>query len=1422
MKRFSALVISLVMMITSIFCVNLTAQAADTVASGSCGASGYNMSWRLDSDGVLTISGANQRMADYYNNSPSWSGNADNIKKVVIENGVINIGANAFKDCKSITEVSFGTIDTIGEGAFSGCTSLKWAILPDSCTWIWANAFSGCTSLRTAYINAVNSYANSVPEGMFNGCTSLSVVELGSSINTFSANCFAGCTSLSAIIVNSTSLSIANSNAFSGVNKAGCCLISQSGGISSFASSNGFAYEASASGIVSDNTYSSARLTYSWNTKTCTLSFSGSGDLKYYDNSTQPYYKFTGGCRKVDFSGTDARVTISTTAFQGRDAIEELDLTNVAAIGWGAFAECSSIKDLHFDASLTEIWNYAFANDTSVNTIIFDEGSANVHIYPYAFNNCSGTTYWLNLPATVKYIDDHAFIGTNFNYIKIFASDAQIGEDAFGNGDGGYARFFSAAATNTTTYDYVRASREEKGYNWHYYCIDDLHTYTTFTVEPTCTEQGYQAYGCPYCDADKTMADFIDALGHDYIITDTKNAVFVYDCARCGLSNIELAAIELKDYFENAISTIAERDDRYHQYNYDGRLDVKRDGVINAKDYSVIESAINSPDVENKETTIDLSATHQTIEGFGASGAWWAQSVGAWENADEIISLLYDEEDGIGLDIYRYNLGAGSRDINDTTMYIDDERTSCFLQPNGTYNWNNDANAMQALSIARSHNPDLKVTLFANSPPVYMTTNGKAYVSPDASSNIAKSRYQDYANYIVACAEHFIDSGYNVNEVSPINEPEWGWNGWVLDNGDVSCGQEGCHWGYSEALDFYNNYMVPTLKNSSKCNGTVGLSVWECAQMYHSDHWANYLNNLFSSKATRKILNYVIEQGYAENNANIRSYVNAVDTHSYWADPAARQNTINDIRGQYFGQKVRCTEYCQMYNDYNTGVVAHINAEGGSTNGMTIDYGLAMADIIYQDMTILDAVEWDWWTAVGRGIYTDSLIYVKNGNHSYETSKRLWCLGNYSKFIDEGAVRVDVTTGSAFGADLHTNDENIYTWDDQYGNHVVDKNNYIEQSAYLNPDGTVAVVYINNSDTVEYTTFDSSIFTSFTSYVTDARRDLEKFQSSGTSNACCIPARSVTTVVLRTGGEPVESQEGAYLFAYFTGNEVANQTIHLAVSTDGYNFTALNNNRPVITQTLGTKCCRDPYIFLGQDGYYYIVATDMDASTNQWWGNSHSIIYWRSRDLVHWSDETLIDMYSILPNVDDIQRFWAPQVIWDEKEQKYLVYFALASWTVTQNVTSMYYCYADDLLDYNTYTDPQLLYASDDGGLTLDGDIIFDSSSGTYYLYFKDEEEQRIYYATSKNLTGPYTNTTLAINSDVGLEGCNSYFINGTDTLVMMADAYGNGYYVLNQSTDFRQFYSVPRNKYSINFSPRHGSVISISDQQYNALVSAY
>ncbi len=73
------------------------------------------------------------------------------------------------------------------------------------------------------------------------------------------------------------------------------------------------------------------------------------------------------------------------------------------------------------------------------------------------------------------------------------------------------------------------------------------------------------------------------------------------------------------------------------------------------------------------KTVYDRHLTYQTMDGFGASACWWAQDVGGWENAAEILTYLYDNDKGIVLNGYRYNHGSVIQ--VDEEVYIAEHRT---------------------------------------------------------------------------------------------------------------------------------------------------------------------------------------------------------------------------------------------------------------------------------------------------------------------------------------------------------------------------------------------------------------------------------------------------------------------------------------------------------------------------------------------------------------------------------------------------------------------------------------------------------------------------------------------------------------------------------------------------------------------------
>ena len=1016
------------LMVASVFSV-VTPAAFAQVYTGTSG----GISYSLDTDtGVLTLSktdGGTGRSAGYTNSSRNrapWYNQRSYIRTVVAESGVIELGDYLFYNCTNLTSVNFAsTVDTIGSCCFRSCTGLTGVILPAGCSWFYKEIFLDCSSLKWAVLpanNYTNTYSGMIPDGTFSGCTSLESVYVGSGISSLDTKAFYNCYNLKGVIWASGTINSVGSNALYNV-PSSCVFVSNSN-LSSWCSSNGYAFTPN-SGICSSNTNSTSNLTYNIDLSSRAISFSGSGDM-----NSKPWDPVKLVLSSVNFSAVDGNYSIMSGAFQG----------------------------------------------AGIESVVFDTTS-NLTIGQYAFADLFRSTYWLNIPANTNEIQSKAFDGSGFNYITIASENINLASDAFTLS--GYARFFGIP--NSGVREFVESGKA-LGYNWHYYCFGDTHITSKTVVEPTCTEQGYSVVSCVNCDMSNEKTEYTDALGHVYEATGTNASNFLYRCKRCSETNLPIDAVTVNAAFEDAISHDNDNS-AYYQSNYNGVADVLVDGYVNAKDFKLITEVMDRQDLTNKQTVINESTTYQTMEGFGASSAWWAQDTGSWENIDDITALLYNKETGIGLDIYRYNLGAGSND--DPQLYEVGKRARCFLQADGTYNWNNDPGAMATLASVKRNNPDLKVTLFCNSAPVSMTDNGKAYCSTGATSNLSESKYQAFSDYVVTCTEHFLDEGYNVTEVSPINEPEWGWAAWQNGDGSYSMNQEGCHWEPAAARTFYNNYFIPAITSNSRLNGNVEVSVWESGQLNHSEFWNNHLNYYFSSQS------YIGER-YGNYNQNIRNYVDALDTHSYWASTSDRQTVANQLKDTNYSaiKRVKCSEYCQMTNDGSTGVYDLIKREG-VTNGLTIDYGIALADIMYQDLTILNAVEWDWWVGCGYGIYPDALVYINANNHSdVQTSKRLWTMGNYSKFIDIGAKRVSVSTQSAVSSN-------------------------VEESAYLNPNGDVVVVYINKGTDNQFTYFDSSQYSTLETYITDENRDLAKVQNGYVDGkAVLIPARSVTTVVL--------------------------------------------------------------------------------------------------------------------------------------------------------------------------------------------------------------------------------------------------------------------------------------------------------------------
>ncbi len=128
-----------------------------------------DVTWKMSNDGTLTISGT--QMDDYEYSDAPWSFLSEKIEKVVIEEGVTNIGNYAFSDCRSLTSVTLpNTVVNIGNAAFIGCVNLVSITIPNSVTSIGSSAFSYCKSLTS--ITIPKSVTNIEP-GIASNCPNL-------------------------------------------------------------------------------------------------------------------------------------------------------------------------------------------------------------------------------------------------------------------------------------------------------------------------------------------------------------------------------------------------------------------------------------------------------------------------------------------------------------------------------------------------------------------------------------------------------------------------------------------------------------------------------------------------------------------------------------------------------------------------------------------------------------------------------------------------------------------------------------------------------------------------------------------------------------------------------------------------------------------------------------------------------------------------------------------------------------------------------------------------------------------------------------------------------------------------------------------------------------------------------------------------
>ena len=291
----------------------------------------------------------------------------------------------------------------------------------------------------------------------------------------------------------------------------------------------------------------------------------------------------------------------------------------------------------------------------------------------------------------------------------------------------------------------------------------------------------------------------------------------------------------------------------------------------------------------------------------------------------------------------------------------------------------------------------------------------------------------------------------------------------------------------------------------------------------------------------------------------------------------------------------------------------------------------------------------------------------------------------------------------------------------------------------------------------------------------------------------------------------------AYLFTYFTGNAPEHEQICYAISEDGWNYTPLNNGQPIIaSQDIArTGCVRDPHILRGKGGWFYMVVTDMKSSLG--WSS-------RSKDLVNWEHHTVHFPERFKGTMfEHVTRVWAPQTIYDKRSGKYIVYFSILTDDGSCPYDRVYWAYANkDFSDLEGT--PHLLF--DMKSASIDTDIVRDDE-GLLHIFFKTEgsREKGIKQFIAKDF---YDGSTWELqpgwcqDTNKAVEGSGVFRLHDGNW-VLMYDCYTSGHYQFCKSTDgLRTFHRVQDTKTEGAFTPRHGTVIAITDKELKRLLKAF
>ncbi|WP_300598874.1 glycoside hydrolase [Niabella sp.] len=408
--------------------------------------------------------------------------------------------------------------------------------------------------------------------------------------------------------------------------------------------------------------------------------------------------------------------------------------------------------------------------------------------------------------------------------------------------------------------------------------------------------------------------------------------------------------------------------------------------------------------------TVDPAKEQQVIHSFGASDCWTAKFIGRWQDVqkkERIADLLFSMDTlkdgspkGIGLSLWRFNIGGGSFEQGDSS-HIKDEwrREECFLNADGSYSWDKQRGQQWFLQAARKRG--VRYTLgFSQTPPVFMTQNGKAYnASGTTRMNIREGMMDAYAGFLANVTNHF-----KFDFLSPVNEPQWKWG---TANG---ASQEGTQAVNTEIADLVRA-IAPKIKGKHTKIVVGEAGQWNYLFGKNEQGCGDQINQFFTPAAPAYI-------------GGLPAVAPVISGHSYFT--TCPDTVAVRIRQQVQTAAARVASLQVWQTEF--GILGNIcNQYNGAPRNTGIEYGLYVADVMHQDLTVANVSSWQWWLAMAPYDYSDALVYINAPSGKIDVpgskadgvvtdSKQLWVMGNFARFVRPGMKRIAASlSGSADG-----------------------------------------------------------------------------------------------------------------------------------------------------------------------------------------------------------------------------------------------------------------------------------------------------------------------------------------------------------------------------------------------------------------------